>query len=133
MFTPQMEIALDHANKAHSEGKKAMKRTHMQLGDVNAAIEEERKIKNEVLEAYGLTERKVNAMSGELEESKALLEAAVRGQRQVEQELSDTREQTVDLQNSNASLTNAKRKLDSDIHQIQVGNSKTSVKPKWKY
>ena len=43
-----------------------------------------------------------------------------RGQRQGEQELSDTREQVVDLQNSNASLTNAKRKLDSDIHQIQV-------------
>ena len=38
----------------------------------------------------------------------------------MEQELSDTREQVVDLQNSNASLTNAKRKLDSDIHQIQA-------------
>merc|ERR1712158_329103 len=71
----EMEIALDHANKAHNEGKKAMKRTHMQLGDVNAAIEEERKIKNEVLEAYGLTERKVNAMSGELGESKAMVDA----------------------------------------------------------
>ena len=44
----ETEIALDHANKAHQEAKKAMKRTHMQLGDVNAAIEEERKIKNEV-------------------------------------------------------------------------------------
>ena len=38
----------------------------------------------------------------------------------MEQELSDTREQVVDLQNSNGSLTNAKRKLDSDIHQIQA-------------
>ena len=65
-----MEIALDHANKAHNQGKKAMKRTHMQLGDVNADIDEDRKIKNEVFEAYGLTERKVNAMNGELEESK---------------------------------------------------------------
>ena len=37
-------------------------------------------------------------MGGELEESKALLEAAVRGQRQVEQELSDTREQNSDMQ-----------------------------------
>ena len=37
-------------------------------------------------------------MAGELEESKALLEAAVRGQRQVEQELSDTREQSSDMQ-----------------------------------
>merc|ERR1711962_1004669 len=32
-----------------AEAKKAIKRTHMQLSDVNAAIEEERKIKNEVL------------------------------------------------------------------------------------
>ena len=50
----EMEIALDHSNKAHAEAKKAMKRTHMQLGDVNAAIEEERKIKTEVLEQLGL-------------------------------------------------------------------------------
>ena len=30
---------------AHAEAKKAIKRTHMQLSDVNAAIEEERKVK----------------------------------------------------------------------------------------
>ena len=116
----EMEIALDHANKAHSEAKKAIKRTHMQLSDVNAAIEEERKIKNEVLEQLGLTERKANAMAGELEESKALLEAAIRGQRQVEQELIDTREQVSDMNGSNTSLANAKRKLENDIHQMQA-------------
>merc|ERR1719295_995498 len=116
----EMEIALDHANKAHAEAKKAMKRTHMQLGDVNAAIEEERKIKNEVLEQYGLTERKCNAMGGELEESKALLEAAIRGQRQVEQELIDSREQVSDIVASNTGLANNKRKLENDIHQMQA-------------
>jgi len=114
-----MEIALDHANKAHSEAKKAIKRTHTQLGDVNAAIEEERKLSNEVKEALGLTDRKCNAMAGELEESKALLDAAIRGQRQVEQELSD-------------SLGNQKRKMENDIQQMQadldnlLGNSKAA-------
>merc|ERR550519_1329199 len=116
----ETEIALDHANKAHQEAKKAMKRTHMQLGDVNAAIEEERKIKNEVGEQLGLTDRKANAMAGELEESKALLDAAIRGQRQVEQELIDTREQVSDINASNTSLANAKRKLENDIHQMQA-------------
>merc|ERR1712131_196592 len=116
----EMEIALDHANKAHSESKKVIKRTHMQLGDVNAAIEEERKIKNEVLEQYGLTERKANALAGELEESKALLEAAIRGQRQVEQELIDTREQVVDINSYNSTLGNEKRRLENDIHQMQA-------------
>merc|ERR1711970_1525803 len=116
----EMEIALDHSNKAHAESKKVMKRTHMQLVDVNAAIEEERKIKNEVLEQFGLTDRKANALSGELEESKALLEAAIRGQRQVEQELIDTREQVGDMNTNNVNLANDKRKLENDIHQMQA-------------
>merc|ERR1712165_22779 len=121
----EMEIALDHANKA-------IKRTHMQLSDVNSAIEEERKLSNEVKEALGLTDRKCNAMAGELEESKALLEAAVRGQRQVEQELSDTREQSSDMQVANSGLANQKRKMEGDIHQMQadldnlLGNSKAA-------
>merc|ERR1712241_223749 len=88
----EMEIALDHANKAHSEAKKAIKRTHMQLSDVNSA----------------------------LEESKALLDAAIRGQRQVEQELIDTRDHLTEMNGGNASLTNAKRKLENDIHQMQA-------------
>jgi len=67
-----------------------------------------------------LTDRKVNAMTGELEESKALLEAAIRGQRQVEQELIDGREQVADVTASNTSLGNAKRKLENDIHQMQA-------------
>ena len=92
----------------------------MQLVDVNAAIEEERKIKTEVLEQYGLTERKANALTGELEESKALLEAAIRGQRQVEQELIDTREQVVDINSYNGALANDKRRLENDIHQMQA-------------
>ena len=62
--------------------------------------------------------KKSNAMSGELEESKELLDAAIHGQRQVEQELIDTREQVSDINASNTSLANAKRKLENDIHQM---------------
>merc|ERR1711994_654761 len=95
-------------------------------------IEEERKLSNEVKEALGLTDRKCNAMAGELEESKALLDAAIRGQRQVEQELSDSREQMNDMQSANASLGNQKRKMENDIQQMQadldnlLGNSKAA-------
>ena len=52
--------------------------THLQLTDVNTHIEEERKVTREVREQLGLTDRRCNAMAGELEESKALLEAAIR-------------------------------------------------------
>merc|ERR1712218_160422 len=76
--------------------------------------------KNEVMEQYGLTERKANAMGGELEESKALLDAAIRGQRQVEQELIDSRDHLTEMNASNTGLANAKRKLENDIHQMQA-------------
>ena len=53
-----MEIALDHANKAHAEAKKAIKRTHNQLAEVQQRAAEERKAANEVKERLGLTDRK---------------------------------------------------------------------------
>lgn len=75
---------------------------------------------SQVKENLGLTERKANALAGELEESKALLEAGIRAQRQVEQELQDTREQVNDMQLANQAFTNQKRKLESDIHQMNA-------------
>ena len=73
-------------------------------------------LSNEVKEALGLTDRKCNAMGGELEESKALLDAAVRGQRQVEQELSDTREQGSDMQGT--CDTNIKHNIDNKARKF---------------
>merc|ERR1712032_1102035 len=75
---------------------------------------EERKIKNEVLEQLGLTERKSNAMGGELEESKALLDAAIRGQRQVEQELNRTIQQTDEVHKS---ITKGERRVKELLFQ----------------
>eukprot|EP00095_Tigriopus_kingsejongensis_P012356 maker-scaffold198_size266703-snap-gene-1.28 protein:Tk12356 transcript:maker-scaffold198_size266703-snap-gene-1.28-mRNA-1 annotation:"myosin heavy muscle isoform x29" len=116
----EMEIALDHANKAHAEAKKAIKRTHNQLSEVNQAIQDERKVTIEVKEKLGLTDRKSNALAGDMEEAKALLDTAIRSQKQVELELQDTREHNNDMQNLNNSLTNTKRKLESDIHQMHA-------------
>merc|ERR1711997_569975 len=42
------------------------------------------------------------------------------GQRQVEQELIDTRDHLTEMSASNNSLGNAKRKLENDIHQMQA-------------
>eukprot|EP00094_Tigriopus_californicus_P010960 TCALIF_10574-PA protein Name:"Similar to Mhc Myosin heavy chain, muscle (Drosophila melanogaster)" AED:0.06 eAED:0.07 QI:131/0.8/0.63/1/0.8/0.72/11/394/1898 len=116
----EMEIALDHANKAHAEAKKAIKRTHNQLCEVSQAIQNERKVTTEVKERLGLTERKANALAGEMEEASALLDGAIRSQKQVELELQDTREQNNEMTNLNNSLTNTKRKLESDIHQMHA-------------
>ena len=110
----EKEEEFDHSKKNHSRS----------LDSMQASLEAESKAKEEALRIKkkyeGLNKRKSNAMSGELEESNALLDAAIRGQRQVEQELIDTREQVTDINGSNTYLANGKRMLEKDIHQMQA-------------
>ncbi len=66
----ELEIALDHANKANAEAHKAMKRQQQQLRETKNAWEEETRQKKEIQERAGLLERKANALNGELEEAR---------------------------------------------------------------
>merc|ERR1719507_1489763 len=69
----ELEIALDHANKANSEGQKAIKRYQGTLRDTIQGFEDESRAKQEV------------------EESRALLDSAERSKRQLDTELADAR------------------------------------------
>merc|ERR1711997_1094764 len=57
----ELEIALDHANKANSEGQKAIKRYQGSLRDTIQGFEDEARAKQEVMEQVGISERKANA------------------------------------------------------------------------
>merc|ERR1712045_1095309 len=74
----ELEIALDHANKGNAEGLKTIKRYQGQLRDTIEAYESEARARQQV----GITERKASALAGEMDESRALLDAAERSKRQ---------------------------------------------------
>merc|ERR1719474_339345 len=69
----ELEIGLDHANKANSEGLKSIKRYQTQIKDTIQAYEDEARARSQIMEQAGISERKAAALSGELEESRALL------------------------------------------------------------
>ena len=85
----ELEIALDHANKANAEGQKAIKRYQGQLRETIQGFEDQARGRQEVMEAVGIAERKAGALSEEVEESRALLGSAHRSKRQLESELAD--------------------------------------------
>merc|ERR1719187_2415881 len=85
----ELEIALDHANKANSEAHKSIKRYQAQLREVEGGYEEEKRGRIEIAEKACLADRKANALQGELEESRSLLDSADRGKKQTEMELSE--------------------------------------------
>merc|ERR1712024_101822 len=116
----ELEIALDHANKANSEGQKAIKRYQGTLRDTIQGYEDEARSRQQVMEQVGISERKVNVLSGEVEESRALLDSADRGKRQLDSELADARNAVNEMQVINSKAMHDKRGLESVIHTMQA-------------
>merc|ERR1711983_45434 len=116
----ELEIALDHANKANAEGQKAIKRYQGNLRETIQGFEEQARQRQEVMEAVGIAERKANALSGEVEESRALLDSAERAKRQLDSELSDARAAVNEMQVINSKAMHDKRGLESVIHTLQA-------------
>merc|ERR1712080_795981 len=93
----ELEIGLDHANKANSEGLKSIKRYQAQLKETIQLYEDEARSRSQTMEQVGISERKA-ALSGEVEESKALLDSADRSKRQLDLEIADGRNAVNNMQ-----------------------------------
>merc|ERR1711902_202711 len=116
----ELEIALDHANKANIEGQKAIKRYQGSLRDTIQAYEDESRSRQQISEAVGIAERKANALSGEVEESRALLDSADRAKRQLDADLADARNAINEMQVINSKAMHEKRNVESMIHTLQA-------------
>merc|ERR1712173_404598 len=116
----ELEIALDHSNKANAEAHKSIKRYQGQLRDVESLLEEESRQKLEISEKGGLAERKANALQGELEESRALLDSADRAKKQADLELAESRSAVNDMTTINSKAASEKRHLESAIHTMHA-------------
>merc|ERR1739849_16109 len=116
----ELEIGLDHANKANSEGLKSIKRYQGQLRETIQLYEDEARARAQITEQVGISERKAAALSGEVEESKALLDGAERSQRQIQGDIADARSAVNNMQTINGRDMTAKRQLESSIHTMQA-------------
>merc|ERR1711878_242846 len=116
----ELEIGLDQANKANAEGLKALKRYQQQLRDTIQGFEDEARSRQQVCEQVGIADRKANALNGEMEESRALLDSSERANRQLTQEIADARLAVSEMQSINSRDAAVKRNLEGAIHTIQA-------------
>merc|ERR1712126_373204 len=116
----ELEIALDHANRANAEAHKSIKRYQGQLREVEGGYEEEKRGRIEIAEKAGLADRKANALQGELEESRSLLDSADRGKKQTEMELAEARMAVNDMTAINSKAASEKRACESAVHSMHA-------------
>ena len=70
----ELEMTLDHANKANAEEQKQLKRYATTLMEVETAVAEEMRMRADIEDQAGIAERRGNALAGELEEARMLLD-----------------------------------------------------------
>merc|ERR1711892_1503016 len=116
----ELEIALDQANKANVEGTKAIKRYQAQYREAEQACEAESRARADLAEKACLAERRANALQGEIEEARSLLDSAERGKKQAECELSEARSAVNEMSALNAKATTEKRAAESEIHTLHA-------------
>merc|ERR1739848_718989 len=116
----ELEIALDHANKANNEALKSTKRYQGQLREAECLYEEASRVRQEMAEKASLADRRANALQGEMEEARALLDSAERGKKQTESELGEARSAVNEMTTVNSRAGAQKRQVEGALHTMQA-------------
>merc|ERR1712168_432923 len=116
----ELEIALDHANKANNEAQKSIKRYQGQFREAECALSEESRVRQEMAEKASLADRRANALAGEMEEARSLLDSAERGKRQTEAELSESRNAVQEMNTINSKASAEKRSIEGAVHTMHA-------------
>merc|ERR1712107_856596 len=76
--------------------------------------------RQEVVERATLAYRRANALAGEMEEARSLLDSAERGKRQTEAELSESRSAVNEMTSINSKAASDKRAVESAVHTMHA-------------
>uniref|UniRef100_A0A8C6S1S7 Myosin-2 n=1 Tax=Nannospalax galili TaxID=1026970 RepID=A0A8C6S1S7_NANGA len=118
----EMEIQLNHANRMAAEALRNYRNTQGILkvgGDTQLHLDDALRGQEDLKEQLAMVERRANLLQAEIEELRATLEQTERSRKIAEQELLDASERVQLLHTQNTSLINTKKKLETDISQIQ--------------
>ncbi|XP_048179521.1 myosin-1B isoform X3 [Corvus hawaiiensis] len=115
----EMEIQLSHANRQAAEAQRNLRNTQGVLKDTQIHLDDALRSQEDLKEQVAMVERRANLLQAEVEELRAALEQTERSRKLAEQELLDATERAQLLHTQNTSLINTKKKLETDISQIQ--------------
>ena len=144
----QLQFAIEEESKSKAESIRMKKKLEMDMNDLEGSLkrstlentdlhvlvrrqQESLKSKTEDIETsrrdtdlirdYLITaERKVSSLKNAVEETRSMLEQSDKFRRQIEQDLSESNDEQAKLVFQNTTLDQEKRKLESDLVEMQV-------------
>ncbi|XP_006863492.1 PREDICTED: myosin-3 [Chrysochloris asiatica] len=115
----EIEIQLNHANRQAAETLKHLRSVQGQLKDTQLHLDDALRGQEDLKEQLAIVERRGSLLQAEVEELRASLEQTERARKLAEQELLDSNERVQLLHTQNTSLIHTKKKLETDLAQLQ--------------
>merc|ERR1719389_1036545 len=91
-----------------------------QMREAECALSEESRVRQEMAEKASLADRRANALAGEMEEARSLLDSAERGKRQTEAELGEARNAVNEMSSINSRASGEKRSVEGAVHTLHA-------------
>lgn len=114
----ELEMSLDVANKTNIDLQKIVKKQSLQLTELQAHYDEVQRQLQQTLDQFGVSQRRLQSLTGELEEMRINYENSLRSKRTVEIQLEESVSRINEITNVNISLATAKSKIEQEISQI---------------
>ncbi|XP_058838909.1 paramyosin, long form [Topomyia yanbarensis] len=114
----ELEMSLDVANHTNIELQKTIKRQSAQLTEITAHYEEIQRQLQSTVDQYGIAQRRIQSLSGELEEIRINYDASLRSKRQVEVQLEESMSRINELAVSNANYSSLRAKLEQELQTL---------------
>ncbi|CAO1362256.1 unnamed protein product [Diamesa serratosioi] len=114
----ELEMSLDVANKTNIDLQKTIKRQSLQLTEITAAYEDIQRQLQTTIDQYGVAQRRILGMSGELEELRGNYEQSLRSKRSVELSYEESQTRNSELAVFNVTLQNQRVKIEQEIASL---------------
>ncbi|KJH43074.1 myosin head [Dictyocaulus viviparus] len=116
----ELEIALDHANRANADAQKTIKKYMETVRELQLQVEDEQRQKDEIREQFLNSEKRNAILQSEKEELSQMAEAAERARRSAETDCIELREQNNDLSSQLNGITAVKRKIEGELQAMHA-------------
>ncbi|KAJ8969315.1 hypothetical protein NQ317_011435 [Molorchus minor] len=111
----ELEMSLDSANKVNIDLQKTIKKQSLQLTEIQAHYDELQRQLQVTLDQLSVSQRRVQALTAEVEEIRGNYESALRGKRQAEQLYEEAGTRINELTTINVNLSSAKSKIEQEL------------------
>lgn len=111
----ELEMSLDVANHTNIDLQKTIKKQSLQLTELTAIYEELQRQLQSTMDQYSIAQRRIQSLSGELEEMRGNYEQALRSKRQVEISYEESQTRVSELSSINISLQNTRSKIEAEL------------------